>query len=90
MQTSHAPIAAHDDLISISSACPEHMKLVSELSQPTFQLNGAGKVVIDKQPDGAKSPNLADAVMMRFSGSQGLKMIIHPDAVSGARMGPRR
>lgn len=56
-----------DEIISISTTCPNYRKLVVELSQPTYGLNGAGKILIDKSPDGAKSPNLADSAMMRFS-----------------------
>lgn len=56
-----------DEIISISSACPNYLKLVTELSQPTYQTNKVGKIVIDKVPDGARSPNLADAVMIKFS-----------------------
>jgi hypothetical protein len=40
---------------------------VSELSQPTFKVSPVGKIVVDKTPDGAKSPNLADALMIRFA-----------------------
>ena len=43
------------------------MALVAELSQATYETNGVGKIVINKTPDGMKSPNLADAVMMRFA-----------------------
>lgn len=60
-------VAAHDDLISLPSGLPSLSKLMVELSQPTYSVNNAGKIVIDKQPDGAKSPNLADAVMIRFA-----------------------
>lgn len=56
-----------DKIISIPSGLKERDKLVSELSQPTYSLNTAGKVVVDKKPDGAKSPNLGDAVMILFS-----------------------
>lgn len=56
-----------DEIISIPSSLPLRQKLCAELSQPTFSVNGAGKIVIDKMPDGAKSPNLADAVMIRFA-----------------------
>lgn len=56
-----------DDLISISSQLPELAKLTNELSQPTYSINGAGKVLINKAPDGTKSPNLADSVMMVYS-----------------------
>lgn len=56
-----------DSLISISSELPELTALCMELSQPTYSLNAAGKVLIDKKPDGARSPNLADAVMICFN-----------------------
>jgi phage terminase large subunit len=56
-----------DNIISLSSAIPELSKLMIELSQPTYTTNGAGKILIDKAPKGSKSPNLADAVMIRFA-----------------------
>lgn len=55
-----------DDLIVIDGGMPELSALVSELSQPTYTVNGVGKIVVDKAPDGAKSPNLADAVMICY------------------------
>lgn len=42
-------------------------KVITELGQPTYAVNGAGKIVIDKKPDGMKSPNLGDSVMIRFA-----------------------
>lgn len=56
-----------DDLISIPSDLPCLQRLINELSQPTYGLNNAGKVLVDKKPNGAKSPNLADMVMMLYS-----------------------
>jgi phage terminase large subunit len=56
-----------DDILSISSKMPLYQKLVTELSQPTYSQNGVGKMVINKKPDGMKSPNLADGAMMRFA-----------------------
>jgi len=56
-----------DDIISISSSLPEYRKLVIELSQPTYSQNKVGKIIVDKSPDGSRSPNLADAVMIAFS-----------------------
>ena len=56
-----------DEIISISSQMPHYMKLVAELSQVTYQANGAGKIVIQKKPNGMKSPNLGDGCMMRFA-----------------------
>lgn len=56
-----------DDIICISSTLLHLNKLITELSQPTFSQNNAGKILIDKKPDGARSPNLADAVMIAFA-----------------------
>jgi phage terminase large subunit len=56
-----------DAILSISSAIPELPKLLIELSQPTYSQNAAGKLLIDKQPDGSASPNLGDAVMMVYA-----------------------
>ena len=58
-----------DTLMSISSEIPEavRVKLMMELSQPTYSQNPAGKLVIDKQPDGSPSPNLGDGTMMVYA-----------------------
>ena len=56
-----------DDIISISSSAPEYLKLKTELSQPTYSQDNAGKIIIDKQPDGMPSPNLADSVCIAFA-----------------------
>lgn len=57
-----------DDIISISSDLPLLDRLTSELSQPTYKKSARGKILINKAPDGSKSPNLADSVMMLYSG----------------------
>lgn len=59
-----------DSIISIDPALPELHQLVAEISQPTYSLTAAGKILVDKTPDGATSPNLADAVMMAFAASR--------------------
>lgn len=56
-----------DDLISLDGSMPELAKLILECSQPTFSINTAGKVVIDKAPDGTRSPNHYDAVLIAFA-----------------------
>lgn len=56
-----------DEIVSISSKAKNYLRLVSELSQPTYGQNTVGKMVINKTPDGMKSPNLADACMMRYA-----------------------
>lgn len=56
-----------NDIVSISRALPEYMKLMVELSQPTFSQNNSGKIIINKMPDGSRSPNHADAMMIAFA-----------------------
>lgn len=56
-----------DELINLNPHMPMLKELCVELSQPTYALNGAGKILINKKPDGTKSPNKADAVMILFA-----------------------
>jgi hypothetical protein len=56
-----------EDIISISSKIPEYQKLIVELSQPTYSQSNNGKLLIDKMPDGSRSPNRADSVMIAFA-----------------------
>jgi len=68
-----------DDLISLDSRLPLLAKLITEMSQPTYSISGAGKVIVNKSPDGTKSPNLADAVMICYSNpsAPGLRIGLH-------------
>lgn len=54
-------------IISIPSMMANRAQLVSELSQPTYSLDNAGKILVDKAPDGMKSPNYGDSVMMLYA-----------------------
>lgn len=65
------PVRSPDLLISIDPNLPQLEQLIAELTQPTFSINTAGRVVIDKVPDGARSPNLGDSVMMLFAPREG-------------------
>ena len=56
-----------DDLISLNPKMPGLSRVTVQLSQPTFTQSKSGKMMIDKTPNGAKSPNDADSVMMRFA-----------------------
>lgn len=56
-----------DELISIADDFPEFNALLSELSQATYGPNGAGKIIVKKTPDGTRSPNRADAVVIAFA-----------------------
>ena len=61
-------IACHpSEIISIPSQMKGIQALQAELSQPTFNKNGSGQILVNKQPDGTRSPNKADAVVMVYS-----------------------
>ena len=72
-----------DEVISLSSAIPCLSRLTAELSQPTYSLNTLGKVSINKAPDGTRSPNLYDAVMILFGRAVRAPMVIAEDALVG-------
>jgi len=55
------------NIISISSKIPNYQALCRQLSQPTYSNNTQGKVLIDKKPDGAKSPDQADSFIMCYA-----------------------
>lgn len=53
-----------DELISLDSTMKFIQKVKKELAQPTISPNSNMKQVVDKKPDGTKSPNLADGIVM--------------------------
>ena len=55
-----------DQLISLPSDLPLLRTLQKELSQPTIVKDTRMRLVVDKKPDGTRSPNLADAVVMCY------------------------
>lgn len=75
---------SHDDIICIPSTLPHCTRLISELSQPTYAQDNLGKMVINKQPDGTKSPNLADCVMIKFARVERAPMKISDDVLQAA------
>lgn len=56
-----------DEIISIDGTMENKDRLLIELSQPTWSKSTVGKILVDKQPEGTKSPNLADSVMISFA-----------------------
>lgn len=56
-----------DEIISLSSDMPKLTALRMELSQATYTFDTTGKMIVDKKPEGAKSPNMADGVVGSFS-----------------------
>lgn len=55
-----------DMLVSIPRDLPYLQQLIDELTQPQHEPSATGKVKVNKQPDGSKSPNVADATIMAF------------------------
>lgn len=79
------------DIISLNPEMPNFTKLCSELVQPTFSLNNVGKIVVDKKPDGSRSPNLADSVMIRYARTRPAKLnISYSTMAKAALMAPSR
>lgn len=64
-----------EELISLPSDLPNIHKLVSELSQATQKVSATGKLVIDKTPEGGRSPNMADAIVMCFNPAREISIL---------------
>lgn len=55
-----------EDLISLPKNLPLLRQVEKELSQPTSRKDGRMRLIVDKMPEGTRSPNLADAIVMAF------------------------
>lgn len=56
-----------DELISLDSEMPLLQRLMKELAQPTRTMSVSTlKMLVEKKPEGTKSPNLGDAVVMCY------------------------
>jgi len=62
----HGVIYPIEELISLDGNMVLLQQLMKELAQPTSVKSTSLKILVDKKPDGTKSPNLADAVVMAF------------------------
>lgn len=69
-----------DEIISLPSTLKNLHKIKLELSQPTYTKNSSGKIIINKKPDGALSPNIADAIMMCYQNDH-IAIKIHSNAI---------
>lgn len=58
------PMPKVEDCISLASGYKDFTRLCDELSQAQYKQDNSGKMLVDKMPDGALSPNLADAVVI--------------------------
>lgn len=62
-----------DDLISLDPALPMLHQIEKELAQATAtKENKSQKLVVNKTPEGTKSPNIADSIVMAFNPRSGL------------------
>lgn len=68
-----------ETLISISEDLPVNVrtKLVAGLSQATYDINNVGQMIIDKTPDGMRSPNEADAVVILYAPEEKVSSIFN-------------
>lgn len=64
-----------EELISLDSDMPNLHEVMRELSQATYLTNTTGKLLVDKQPDGTPSPNLADSVVMCYHPTRELSIL---------------
>jgi len=55
-----------EELISLDGTMPLLMQLMKELAQPTRGSSTGLRTIIEKKPDGTKSPDLADSGIMAF------------------------
>ena len=55
-----------DTLFSLPSKLPLFQKIRKELLQPVMTTGAKLKLVVDKAPEGTKSPNLADGIVMVY------------------------
>lgn len=74
-----------DSIISLNPKMPLLLKLCSELSQPTFSIDQTGKIIVDKTPPGMKSPNLYDAVAIRYASVTKARLKITQETVAAFR-----
>lgn len=58
-------------------------KMLMELGQPTYKKNETGKIVVNKTPDGMRSPNLADAIMILYGRASRPPMVVSDVALMG-------
>jgi hypothetical protein len=67
------------ELISLPSRLDNLAQIKRELSQPTVVFDTAMRIKVDKKPDGAKSPNLGDSIMMNYFPLKGAIIISEKD-----------
>lgn len=64
-----------DELISLPSTLENLHIIERELSQAVYKHNTAGKLLVDKQPEGTLSPNLADAIVICYNPTRQISIL---------------
>ena len=77
-----------DDLISLPSTLPNLRKIEKELSQATASQGSRLKLIVDKSPEGTKSPNLADAIVMCFWPMPSTAFVVNHSTLARAQGNP--
>lgn len=62
----HGDVYQADELVSFDSDMPGLMQLKKELAQPTQARSSGLRMIVEKKPNGTRSPNLADACIMAY------------------------
>lgn len=68
-------------LISLDSKIPKIKQLMKELSQPVMVKTSDLRLKVDKKPEGARSPNMGDSIMMNYFPVK-LPMVIPQEALN--------
>jgi phage terminase large subunit len=63
-----------DELVSIDSTLPMLRQIEKELSQPVKK-PGALKIIVNKTPEGTRSPNVGDAIIMALNPVPGMRPV---------------
>ncbi len=79
-----------DELISLGSDLPALRSIQKELSQPTAGQSTRLRLIVNKTPEGSKSPNLGDAIMMAFWPMETRTMVISDEVLRRSAMPMRR
>jgi phage terminase large subunit len=78
-----------DDCIFIDTDGVDDVNsLVAELSQATYTTNLAGKIVIEKAPEGSRSPNRADSLLIAYAPTKALMVITRAMIEAASTPGP--
>lgn len=73
-----------DELISLDSRIPALPQLMKELAQPTMTKSTSSlKLLVEKKPNGTRSPNLADALVQCYFPSDKKPVGVEVGSVSG-------